>query len=823
MSHTLIKLAQSAPVLIAIDDLQWAGQPSLDLFGHIVFAVADTAARESIPLLIIGTYRPMEPEARLARLIARLQREGICQTLELSGLDEPEIYGLLQGLGLGRPSHQLITTVSEATQGNPLFVQEVAYHLRQQDALQELGGYVVTTAPAASLRLPEQVTGAILARTQGLSEDCRRVLVLASFLGESFSLRSLGTTSNMDEDALLNLLEEGMRQGLLLSQGQGFQFTHALIQHIFYNEPSVARRQRLHAQIARILERLYADRLDDHVLEIAHHLVRAGSVAEAEKVPEYARRAGDQAFAFFAWTEAADYYEAALSTPESTTRLAVHDRAELHYLAGLARYRDMDVGPSLDHYEKAIEAYRLAGDVRGLAQALMEKTHAHFTLASVAYGTLVDVQPLEAALEALGDQEAQLQGCIWATIAEAYWTARQPENAKQVAQRALEIGRHLEDDRLCVRALQGLALAQTQTLHVKEALENWQAALFHAQRADDLWLQGWPIPRMALILVRLGRLDEAETMALEACEVIRKTQSWGDYSMALAALVSVAVIRGDFEAVERYTHETMQVVSRSRYPWSAVFALPALACARTLRGAWAAAEDALDMLVQPGSVFENVGATLHTHVQIYRQLLRAYTSEILGEPMSALAADLLPAGGIDASTLAPCSALVEMSDLMAVPTLAEPLYQALTLAAERGVLFSTEWAFLIPRILGVAAASCRWWDTAEAHFQEAINVMTNIGAQPELGRSCLDYARMLAARGGRSDRHRAIELVSKADLIFSEFDMAPFTRQAAQLAEALQPQIPLVLRQHTAYSNNLVKQEVEALVSIAWDRTNILG
>src|SRR5262249_17295291 len=153
------------------DDLHWADQPSLDLFSHLVFTIADTAVREPVPLFIVGVYRPVEPHERLARTIAQFQREDICQTLELSGLAEAQVNELIQGLGLARPSHQLVATVSQATQGNPLFIQEVLHQLVEQNALQERGGYFVTTLAPADLRLPEQVTEAIAARTQGLSDE----------------------------------------------------------------------------------------------------------------------------------------------------------------------------------------------------------------------------------------------------------------------------------------------------------------------------------------------------------------------------------------------------------------------------------------------------------------------------------------------------------------------------------------------------------------------------------------------------------------------------------------------------------------------------
>ena len=83
--------------------------------------------------------------------------------------------------GLARPSHQLTATVSEATRGNPLFVQEVVHHLLREDALQEQGGYLVTTADASDLRLPEQVTGAIVTRARDLSEPATRSLTLGRF------------------------------------------------------------------------------------------------------------------------------------------------------------------------------------------------------------------------------------------------------------------------------------------------------------------------------------------------------------------------------------------------------------------------------------------------------------------------------------------------------------------------------------------------------------------------------------------------------------------------------------------------------------------
>lgn len=820
VSRTTIKLAQKSPILMVLDDLQWADRSSLDLLGHLVFSIVDTNIREPIPLLILGTHRPVVPDELLARLIARLQREDICQHLTLNGLSESEVHVLTQGIGLERPSHQLITTINEATQGNPLFIQEVIYYLLKQNALQERGGYVTTNSSPFDLPLPGQITSAIISRLQEMSEECRKVHTVASFLGDNFSLQELGAVSGLNEEELLNLIDEGISQQVLVCEGQEFQFTHALYRSVCYNETSAARRPRIHMQIAKALEHLYADNLDAHIQKIAHHLIRAGTVAEVEKTVQYARKAGDQAFAIFAWGDAARYYSAALSIAETTDYLTDHEQASLHYEAGLAYFRDMDAGPCLDHYEKAVDAYRKVNNIHGLAKALIERTRCQFSIASVPYGVLVDVEPLEQVLRELEEKDAQLKGTILGIMSGVYWHARQPDKAKEMAQNALTIGLRLQDDHLCAYARFQLGLAELQGLYVKEALESWQKSFSDARRAGAIWVQNWPLTRMPLNILRLGRLDEAERVALEGCASTRKIHDWASYSMALAGLVTVSVARGEFAASERYTHEVLLMVSRSRYPFGGLFSLQALAGARAMRGAWAEAEDALDILLTPGRVFKEAGPVLQANAKLYRQLVRAYAEE--PEVVDArIVSDLLSTRTIDPYMLAPICALVEIDDFMTSSSIDPRAYEILALAAERRVCFTSGgWNFLLPRILGIAATLNQWWDKAEMHFKTAIELASDTGARPELGRSYLDYARMLAFRKSMDNRHGAVELLGKAFPIFYDLGMEPFIRRAVKLAEVLHMPTPSAPQQSVNYPDNLSAQEIGVLLHMANGRTN---
>lgn len=575
-----------------------------------------------------------------------------------------------------------------------------------------------------------------------------------------------------------------MQQHLLLNEGQVWQFAHPLIRHVFYHAPSAARRQRLHQQIAQTLEHLYVDSLDEHLHEIAQHLIRAGAATAPETIVMYARRAGEQAFMAAAWSDAAQYYEAALAAAESIVHFPLCERADLHYRAGLARYWDMDAGPTLDHYDKAIAAYRSVGDIPGTARALMEQARTRYTLASVPLGILVDLQPLEEALVALGTPETALHGSIMTVMSGAYSTAQRQDKAQDLARCALAIGQRLEDDRLQAYTYFVLGVAQCRGLHAQEGVESFHKALALARHSDDLVLPDWPLTRLPVALTWLGRFQEVETVSQEACLLSRKSQDWVAYSVILSALTSSAVVRGDFEAAERHAQETLLMVSRSHYPWGGARALRALACARTLCGRWSSAATTLDMLIEPGQVFREAGAFVQTGVRVLRHLIHTYagvTTETLasGDMEAILRAEL------DTFSLDPLCALVELAALRCDAAGAARLYEPLQRAVDHGLLFTSGWVCLLPRVLGVAATINGWWDVAETHFKMALDIAGRCEARPELGRTSMDYARMLIARHGQGDQPYAGRLLSQAHTLLSALRMQPFVQRTTELMQAL--------------------------------------
>jgi len=821
VARLLTNVSEDRPLMLILDDLHWVDPTSLDLLTHVVFAIADSAARRTMRSIVIGTCRPDVTEDRIARGLARLRREEFCETIEIAGLDEPAVLSMIRGLGFARPSHQLVMTVLQTTQGNPLFIDEAMRHLQKRGALSERGGYLVATVDADNLALPQQVTGAIAARINSLTDEHRKLLATIAVLGDSARFNMLQVIIETSEEALLEAIEECIRLRFLESDGSAVRFAHPLMRHASYHSISGARLQRLHLRIAEALQQVYAGNMEGHVAEIAHHLVCAGSLADAGQAVEYARRAADDALSIYAWGEAARFYEAAVSAAERSGRFSAHDLAELHYWAAHAYQDDEDAGPAIVHLDQAVAGFEETRDIRGVVQALTEKVRIGFTLTPVSFGTLGDIRPLELALEALGENDSEVRGRAIGTMSQAYFHARQPEKAEALAREALEIAREIQNNALCADAANALATAQMQSLKLSDALDSQGMSVEFAKRTADIRRLCWPLVRKCSVLISLGRLDEATLLMPEACEAAR-VRAWGEYSLAMAYQVSIAYHKGDFAAMQRHAAQVMQTARRSHYPWGAAIALPSLANARTMHGDFDDAEDAVATIAERGEVFEDPGPAVYAMSLIYRGLIKA----LAGDPEASkrLLLPILPAAvelaASDLHSLPSFCALVEAGALIGETELSAPFYEPIRFARERGAVLCPSWGFFIPRILGLIASQNRWWDKAEFHYSEAIELGAQIGTQPELARTYLGYAEMLTARGAKGDAERARKLLVQAVPMFEALRADPFLHRVAQQADRLSAEITLSPRKTPAYPDHLSGREVEVLLLVANGKSN---
>ena len=243
----LSSISARAPVLLVLDDLQWADRPTLLLLRHL--ARASDPAR----LLILGAYRATEATAEsFADALAELNRERLISEIAVGGLSELETGELVRVWTGEAPSHAFAHALHSETEGNPLFIEEIVRHLAE-------AGVRASEAGARELQrfgLPENVKQVIARRLGRLSAQATEWLRVAAVIGRDFDASLHERVVGLGEDEYLNALDEALSTGLVVETGSdaSYSFSHALIRETLYEGMSAARRARIHRRVGEALE-----------------------------------------------------------------------------------------------------------------------------------------------------------------------------------------------------------------------------------------------------------------------------------------------------------------------------------------------------------------------------------------------------------------------------------------------------------------------------------------------------------------------------------------------------------------------------------------
>jgi predicted ATPase len=198
--------------------------------------------------------------------------------------------------------------VHRQTEGNPLFVQEVVRYLIEEGLMaRKEGGWRATRDTPLEMSIPEGLRDVIGKRLSLLSPECNRLPAVASVIGREFALETLRSVAGIDEDAFVNALKEAVRLSVLEERSQvglvRYRFTHAFFRQTLYEEMIAPQRLKLHQQVARSLETMYAKRLEGHAAELAEHFSNSTDPADLKKAVEYGRDGGQKATDVYAYGE----------------------------------------------------------------------------------------------------------------------------------------------------------------------------------------------------------------------------------------------------------------------------------------------------------------------------------------------------------------------------------------------------------------------------------------------------------------------------------------------------------------------------------------
>ena len=773
IAEFVTRAASARPLVVLLDDLHWADEPSLLLLQHIAQVVPDTS------LMLLGTYRDVELDVGrpLASALDALLRRRLATRVALKRLAEASVAQMLHKLS-GRPAPKsLVDAIFLETDGNAFFVEEVYKHLAEEGRLFDPTGEWRTDLTIDELEVPEGVRLVIGRRLQRMSEATRRALTVAAVVGRTFDYRLVERVEEVSPDELLDAVDEAEQAGLITEAGREgdvhFMFVHELIRQTLLSTVALPRRQRFHLRVAEAMESLYADSLDERAGELAHHFYQAGAAADPAKTIKYMRKAGDRALDGAAFEDGLRYFEEAMKLANDDSS---EDYAELLYGLGRAQRSLGRLDEAVATWREALAAFDRLGRVDRFGLVAGEM--------GVELGWAArwneSVEAASQALGALGDDAGAERARLLGLVAIAMAWGGQYEAARQMLDEARAIAEELDDEWVWGHVLAAEVVGRYAFIDdLDAAAEMGFRAAGHLRRTGELWTLATCLAFMLFILATRGRFDEVN-------EVLEELEPLAERLGHAGALLFAGRIRLFELSRTEGTIENLQVIGERDLEICRGNELPWLTHSYSMLGTMAFLdgddEHALELFQRAAEV-EPFGA-LWGFSQASWLRARAYCGALddVRKQWSELR-DALPAAG-RLNTLGSWTILWFGIEALWVAGLREEAAGLYPLAKE-----SLQYGFRVtfegtPTELAaaLAAASGGDWDAARDHMESTLKPVQDMPLRWRAGDVEMLYAEILLVKGDPSERPRARELLQDA---VEEFEERGMTGRARAARDAL--------------------------------------
>jgi class 3 adenylate cyclase/tetratricopeptide (TPR) repeat protein len=298
----LTALAKRAPTVFFLEDLHWADRSFVDLLRRALLEIRQ-------PAIILCVYRPPFSLFTSHQLssVHKVYHEIRLQDLSLS--DARDMLASL--LGTENIPSELKGWVQNKTEGNPFYLEELVNTLIESRVVIRENGDWKITRPIRETDISSSIHGLISGRLDRLEKETKRILQEASVIGRAFLYEILMKVTELEDrvDRGLSTLE---RLDLIRTRSfepdLEYMFKHPLTQEVVYNGLLKKERQEIHEQVARVIERLFEDRLSEFYETLAYHFSLGRSV---NKAVEYLVKAGEKSLARYAVEEAHEHYKKA--------------------------------------------------------------------------------------------------------------------------------------------------------------------------------------------------------------------------------------------------------------------------------------------------------------------------------------------------------------------------------------------------------------------------------------------------------------------------------------------------------------------------------
>ena len=505
----LQRCSSEQPLLLSLDDLQWADATTLNLLHYL----ARNTKQDRI--LIVGTYRPEDvtksDDGRQHPLVSTMQnmtREGLLQKIELVRLDQTHTDALINSiLGGSLMNKEVIDRIFEESGGTPLYTLEVVKLLAEYEHISQTEDGWILVTDMNDLDIPSKVFDIIKRRLDRLNRDQKNILDCASIVGEEFESGVVGKVMELNKLQLLKDLSNIEKTHQLIRYlGEKYRFDHAKTRDVLYEGMGIELRQEYHRMIADVIAELHSCALDDILGELAYHYEEAHD----PRAIEYLIRAGDAARDCYQNNEALNFYMNAFEGMDGPEKWRILETiGDIQILTG-----NYDDGNST--FEKILNE----------SQETEIKTRMHRKIGE----TLEKIgdydasqEQLKTAMELIGDDINIERGRV--KVAEGYANYRvgKLEQALPLFLEGLgiyeELGGNLMDLATGLRAVGNLKFSKGE---IDDALEYYGKSLEASKQIDDFKGTATTLANMGVMKHIKGDLDGAFEYYNEALTIREK-------------------------------------------------------------------------------------------------------------------------------------------------------------------------------------------------------------------------------------------------------------------------------------------------------------
>jgi DNA-binding SARP family transcriptional activator len=550
--------SDARPVVVVVDDVQWAGSPTLALLGHVARSAGQSRA------LLVCTARTTSPDDNeaLAALADDLDRHGVpSHRLELGGLGVEEVGELVEsaaGRSLDEGLRTLAAELQGETAGNPLFVEVMLASLPAPEAWR----------PGD---LPRTLAGTIARRVARLPAEVADLLRVASVAGLDFDLRVAAQAAGLNELDALENLDHAVSAGLLEEAGPDrYRFAHALVRSALRSELSQSRRVRTHLRVGEALEAVHGRRSDEHAAELAHHFFEAVPAGGAVKAYDYAILAAKQATRLLSHHQAAEAYGRAAELLDSLPDDDPFRRVELLMARGEAEISAGHLVQARATLWTAAQeaATRNSAEHLAVAAVAFDRASAH-----VGFSGLDSLALARQAEATLPEDETPLRALTLAALGRALIFSGYRQEAVARGEEALAIAQRLGDPANIAQVLLRNIYAYRGVEHATDYSERASELTRLARELDDDELYLFASFGHEEAAACLGDLTTWDALLADQARLVHMIREpYCEHDVALRRYLRAAVA-GDFEVAETFLQRAREIGGQLGWGLEGAYAL----------------------------------------------------------------------------------------------------------------------------------------------------------------------------------------------------------------------------------------------------------